>query len=151
MTDVHKFMGLNIAKLSFFNDQVAQAARGFGVSPQDAKIVQDLLESTFNIQCAAPAKLVPEAQPQFQGFCLDSSCVVPNPPNCPSAQQAPSPAAVKGSSPTMGGGSTPVSGYPTSSSGNNTEITTSTKISSSLSLTGDWKVLTGCMLFALLL
>lgn len=44
MTDTHKFMGLNKARLSFFNDQVGQAALGFGVSDADAKIVGDLLE-----------------------------------------------------------------------------------------------------------
>ena len=84
MTEVHKFMGLNEAKLSFFNDQVAQAARGFGVTDSDAKALQTSLETIFNVQCAAPAKLTPQSDLQPQGFCLDVNCKVASNPVCPS-------------------------------------------------------------------
>ena len=69
-------MGLNKAKISFFNDMVGQAALGFGVSKEDVKSIGDLLESTFNIQCGLPTKLTPSLDPQSQGFCFGKGCKV---------------------------------------------------------------------------
>ena len=93
MAEVHKFMGLNIAKISFFNDQVSQAARAIGMTAADAKVFKDGLENTFNIQCAPPVKIAPNGPPAPQGFCLDVGCQVSNAPQCPAG--IPSPAAQK--------------------------------------------------------
>ncbi|KAJ3351317.1 hypothetical protein HDU91_006132, partial [Kappamyces sp. JEL0680] len=82
MTDVHRFMNLNKAQISFFNDMVGQAALGFGVATADAQAVGTALEGLFNIQCGKPAKLVPNLSEQPQGFCLGAGCQVSNAETC---------------------------------------------------------------------
>ncbi|KAJ3341905.1 hypothetical protein HDU91_000606, partial [Kappamyces sp. JEL0680] len=74
MTDVHRFMNLNKAQISFFNDMVGQAALGFGVTQEDAQAVGSALEGLFNIECGKPKALLPKLQPAQQGFCFGENC-----------------------------------------------------------------------------
>ncbi|KAJ3258578.1 hypothetical protein HK103_003538 [Boothiomyces macroporosus] len=74
MTDVHRFMKLDNATMSFFIQQVGAAALSFGVTPDDANVVGNALTALFNDQCTAPAPLTPQSSPQPQAFCLGSGC-----------------------------------------------------------------------------
>ncbi|KAJ3314043.1 hypothetical protein HDV04_001074 [Boothiomyces sp. JEL0838] len=79
MADTHKFMNINKATMDFFIDQVGQAAVSLGVTPEDATMVGNALQSLFNTQCAKPTSLTPQNPPLPQGFCFGDGCTVANP------------------------------------------------------------------------
>ncbi|KAJ3275084.1 hypothetical protein HDV01_001223 [Terramyces sp. JEL0728] len=108
MTDVHRFMKLDNATMSFFINQVGAAALSFGVTLDDATVVGNALNALFNDQCTAPAPLTPQAQAQPQAFCLGQGCSPQHgvdPTSCPQG-----PGSVPSNSPSGATGSGSASG-----------------------------------------
>ncbi|KAH7146213.1 hypothetical protein EDB81DRAFT_721107 [Dactylonectria macrodidyma] len=74
MYQVHKFMDLDYAEVTYFVTQVGMAAASFGVAEDDIKIVATALNSLFNVRCA-PATTVIKAQgSELQSICIAKSC-----------------------------------------------------------------------------
>lgn len=80
MYEVHKFMDLNYAEVTYFIQQVGLAAESFGVTSDDAAAVGMALNNAFNYRCAPPATVVPS-----QGMVLESICIADD---CPLAANA---------------------------------------------------------------
>jgi hypothetical protein len=83
MYETHRFMNLTKNQISFFNNQVGQAAMSLGVTAEDATAVGNILEATFNVQCAAP--VVVGGLDGYQGMCATRECTVASPKNCPAS------------------------------------------------------------------
>lgn len=81
MYDVHKFMDLTNAEMTYFINQVGMAAASFGVADEDVKAVGESLNSIFNVRCAPPAEVI-----KGQGKKLQSICI--NEETCPLAEDA---------------------------------------------------------------
>ncbi|PHH87805.1 hypothetical protein CDD83_8382 [Cordyceps sp. RAO-2017] len=81
MFEVHQFMGLNHAEISYFVQQVGLAAASFGVHRADVDAIANQLNGVFNVRCGQPAAVVPGQGPQPQSICTD-------PHACPAAPGA---------------------------------------------------------------
>ncbi|KAF8848061.1 hypothetical protein BDZ45DRAFT_664989 [Acephala macrosclerotiorum] len=98
--NVHKFMDLSHAEVTWFIDQVALSAMSFGVAKDDLAVVGTALNSLFNYRCAPPTVVVPAQGPQLQSICIDSTCpILPN-GTCSSYQAAMKPALANSTQPT---------------------------------------------------
>lgn len=76
---VHKYMDLNYAQVSYFNQQVALAAASFGVSQDDINTVGMALNNYFNVRCEPAVTLAPALGSQLQSICIADSCpLAPN-------------------------------------------------------------------------
>ncbi|KAJ3315087.1 hypothetical protein HDU93_004716, partial [Gonapodya sp. JEL0774] len=61
---------------------VALAARSFGVAASDITAVGQLLDSSFNQRCIAPAPLVPGLKAELQSICTSFDCPIAANANC---------------------------------------------------------------------
>ncbi|KAI9048293.1 hypothetical protein LZ554_008088 [Drepanopeziza brunnea f. sp. 'monogermtubi'] len=80
--NVHKFMDLSNAEVTYFISQVAAAAMSFGVSAEDLTPVGQALTTLFGYRCAAPATAVPAQGSQLQSICQAADCPVAPMGNC---------------------------------------------------------------------
>ncbi|RFU75709.1 hypothetical protein TARUN_6468 [Trichoderma arundinaceum] len=71
---VHKFMALDNAELTYFIQQIALAAQSFGVATSDIEIVGNALSSAFGMRCATPTTVIKAQGPQLQAVCIESDC-----------------------------------------------------------------------------
>ncbi|CZR60244.1 uncharacterized protein PAC_10140 [Phialocephala subalpina] len=90
--NVHKFMDLSYAEVTWFIDQVALSAMSFGVAKDDLAVVGTALNSFFNYRCALPMVVVSAQGPQLQSICIDSTCPISPNGTCSSYQAAMKPA-----------------------------------------------------------
>lgn len=74
MYNVHKFMNLGEAELSYFITQVALTAKSFGVADADITTVGMALNGLFGMKCSAPAAVGMGAAVQPQAICIASGC-----------------------------------------------------------------------------
>lgn len=81
MYDVHKFMDLNHAEMTYFISQVGMAAASFGVADEDVKMVGEALNSLFNVRCAPPTEVIKGQGKELQSICIDEA-------TCPLAEKA---------------------------------------------------------------
>lgn len=88
--DVHKFMNLHPAEVTYFINQVAGAALSFGVAADDLTPVGKALMNYFGYKCLPAMTIVPSQGPHLQSICSAEDC------------------------PTMGSNSTCPTGYDTS-------------------------------------
>ncbi|PHH71349.1 hypothetical protein CDD82_6555 [Ophiocordyceps australis] len=79
--EVHKFMDLDKAQVSYFIQQVGLAAKSFGVADADIATVAAALNSLFNVRCAPPTTVIKSQGPHLQSICTD-------PQTCPLAKDA---------------------------------------------------------------
>ncbi|PHH66154.1 hypothetical protein CDD81_217 [Ophiocordyceps australis] len=79
--EVHKFMDLDYAQVTYFIQQVALAAKSFGVADSDIAVVGAALNSLFNVRCAPPTTVIKSQGPHLQSICID-------PETCPLAKDA---------------------------------------------------------------
>jgi hypothetical protein len=75
MYNVHKFMNLDNAEMTYFITQVGMAAASFGVAEEDIAIVAKALGDTFNMRCSAPAEVIPGTGEQLQAICIAEDCM----------------------------------------------------------------------------
>ena len=85
--EVHKYMDLSTAQVSYFIQQVGLAAQSFGASTEDVHSVATLLNQTFGYRCSPNATVVPSEGAQLQSVCQEQSC--PLSPNATCANQPP--------------------------------------------------------------
>jgi len=79
MYQVHKFMDLSYAEVTYFIDQVALSAQSFGVAQDDLMVAGTALNSLFNVRMAAPVTVIPAQGAQLQSICDDETCpLAPN-------------------------------------------------------------------------
>jgi len=76
MYDVHKFMDLSYAEVTYFVEQVGLSAMSFGVTKDDATAVGNELMAAFGYSCSAPAVIIPYQPAELQAICIDSTCPV---------------------------------------------------------------------------
>lgn len=81
MFEVHKFMDLNYAEVTYFIQQVGLAAESFGVDEKDIKEVAEALTTLFNVRCAPPTEILPSQGKQLHSICIDED-------TCPLAENA---------------------------------------------------------------
>lgn len=83
MYEVHKFMNLSNAEMTYFITQVGMAAASFGVADSDVQAVGEALMSTFNMRCSPAAEVIPGQGPQLQAICTDEdSCKLAKDADC---------------------------------------------------------------------
>lgn len=88
--NVHKFMALNNAQVTYFITQVALAAASFGVAETDIKPVGEALGMLFNYKCSPPVTVIPYQGAQNQSICVADSCPQAlKDPICPAAAVQP--------------------------------------------------------------
>jgi len=76
MYNVHKFMDLSYAEVTYFVEQVGLAAESFGVTTADATAVGNELMAAFGYSCSPPAVIIPYQPAELQAICIDSTCPV---------------------------------------------------------------------------
>jgi len=81
MYEVHKFMDLSYAEVTYFIEQVGMAAASFGVATADITAVATALETVFNVKCGPPTTLIKSEGPELESICID-------PATCPLAVNA---------------------------------------------------------------
>jgi len=72
--NVHKFMDLSYAEVTYFINQVAASAKSFGVADSDLTGVGTALNSLFNVKCAPNATVVTSQGAQQQSICTGDNC-----------------------------------------------------------------------------
>ncbi|KAF7973044.1 hypothetical protein HWV62_16330 [Athelia sp. TMB] len=118
MYQVHKYMGLDVNEVGYFITQVGLAAQSFGVTNADVSAVGSLLESLFDVKCAAATTVIPAQGAQLQSICIADNC--PTAPNatCSAYAAVTSPAsATAPATVTLGGGSSAAASTSTSAGG----------------------------------
>ncbi|PBP19542.1 hypothetical protein BUE80_DR009767 [Diplocarpon rosae] len=80
--EVHKFMDLSIAEVTYFIEQVAGAALSFGVSADDLAPVGQALMTLFGYRCSPPATVIPAQGNQTQSICQAEDCPLAPMSNC---------------------------------------------------------------------
>lgn len=72
--EVHKFMALDNAEVTYFIDQVGLAAASFGVAKADVMAAGSALETLFGKRCAPATTVIPAQGPQLQAICIEPDC-----------------------------------------------------------------------------
>ncbi|KAM4057264.1 hypothetical protein HRG_004094 [Hirsutella rhossiliensis] len=92
MYQVHKYMGLNHAEVSYFIQQVGLAAASFGVARNDIDTIANALNTIFNVRCAPPVDVIHTQGPQLQSICVDAeSCKLAPGARCEQYENLPRP------------------------------------------------------------
>jgi hypothetical protein len=76
MYEVHKFMALDNAEVTYFITQVALAASSFGVAKDDITAVGTALNSLFAKRCAPAVEVIPPQGPALQAICTEPDCPI---------------------------------------------------------------------------
>ncbi|PBP21136.1 hypothetical protein BUE80_DR008039 [Diplocarpon rosae] len=76
MYEVHKYMNLNHAEVTYFIEQVAAAALSFGVDSADLGPVGLALNQLFNYKCLPATEPVPGQGKETQSICSAQSCPI---------------------------------------------------------------------------
>ncbi|KAI9148053.1 hypothetical protein HJFPF1_11874 [Paramyrothecium foliicola] len=133
MYEVHKFMDLNFAEVTYFIQQVGLTAASFGVAESDITVVANALSTIFNVRCAPPTTVIMAQGPQLQSICIDEeTCPLSPNATCPAYEESMPPSNSTGSHSTMthsasatkthnGAGSTPTNGGSGSGSGSGSD------------------------------
>lgn len=77
-------MGLDANEVGYFITQVGLAAQSFGVATADITAVATLLETTFDVKCAAATTVIPAQGAQLQSICTASDCPTAKNASCSS-------------------------------------------------------------------
>lgn len=72
--NVHKYMNLDHAQMTYFIQQVGLAAKSFGVSDADIMTAATSLNNAFNYRCSPPTEIIPEQGKQLQSMCTNETC-----------------------------------------------------------------------------
>ncbi|KAL7943392.1 hypothetical protein V8C42DRAFT_328919 [Trichoderma barbatum] len=103
---VHKFMALDSAELTYFIQQIALAAQSFGVAASDIEIVGGALSNAFGMRCAMPTAVIKAQGPQLQAICIESDCPLAKNASCSLYEAVAEPSSKQNSTATMGSYST---------------------------------------------
>jgi len=76
MYEVHKFMALGPAEVTYFVTQVGLAASSFGVADSDVAAVGAALVSLFGKRCSPAVEVVPPQGPALQAICVEPECPI---------------------------------------------------------------------------
>lgn len=82
MYSVHKYMGLDSNEVGYFITQVGLAATSFGVTTADVTAVGTLLETVFDVKCAAATTVIPAQGAQLQSICTAADCTMAKNASC---------------------------------------------------------------------
>lgn len=74
MYEVHKFMALDTAEVTYFIQQVGMAAASFGVAEDDITTVATTLGNVFNVKCGPATTLIKAQGAQLQSICIADDC-----------------------------------------------------------------------------
>lgn len=74
MYDVHKFMALDDAEVTYFITQVGLAAASFGVTESDVMAAGTALMSLFGKRCAPATTVIPAQGAALQAICTEPDC-----------------------------------------------------------------------------
>ncbi|KAH6717777.1 hypothetical protein BKA61DRAFT_475972 [Leptodontidium sp. MPI-SDFR-AT-0119] len=80
--NVHKFMDLSQAEVTYFIEQVAGSAMSFGVSADDLTPVGTALMTLFGYRCSPPTTVIPAQGSQGQSICQAEDCPLAPMGNC---------------------------------------------------------------------
>ncbi|KAK0388978.1 hypothetical protein NLU13_2555 [Sarocladium strictum] len=106
MYDVHKFMNLNDAEMTYFITQVGMSAASFGVAEADVTAVGESLGKIFNVRCAPAAEVIKAQGPQLQSICIADDCPLAENAVCDKYDKAVEPQPASSSNATASGTST---------------------------------------------
>lgn len=84
MYETHKFMNLGSAQNGYFIQQVRLAAKSFGVTDDDVKLVAIALTNLFEYKCSKPVSLQYSFPKESQSICVTDDCNLAKNPVCPS-------------------------------------------------------------------
>lgn len=76
MYEVHKFMALGSAEVTYFITQVALAAASFGVAESDIAAVGTALTGLFAKRCAPAVQVIPPQESALQSICTEPDCPI---------------------------------------------------------------------------
>ncbi|KAH8176608.1 hypothetical protein LIA77_05026 [Sarocladium implicatum] len=96
MYNVHKFMDLDHAEVTYFINQVGMAAASFGVADDDVKMVGETLTKVFNVRCAPKVELIKSQGEQLQSICIADDCPEAENATCSDYDKAVEPKPVNG-------------------------------------------------------
>ncbi|KAL2845829.1 hypothetical protein BJX68DRAFT_269027 [Aspergillus pseudodeflectus] len=85
MYEVHRYMNLDYAQMTFFITQVRDSAISLGIAPADAAVLVDTLNTSFNTRCSPATVITYQRQgqqqqqqigdtPEFQAVCIADDC-----------------------------------------------------------------------------
>ncbi|KAL2784044.1 hypothetical protein BJX66DRAFT_344398 [Aspergillus keveii] len=84
MYEVHRYMNLDITQMTFFITQVHDSAISLGIAPDDAAVLVDTLNTSFNARCSPETVITYQRQqgreeqigdtPEFQSVCIADNC-----------------------------------------------------------------------------
>lgn len=104
--EVHQFMALDDAEVTYFIEQVGLAATSFGVTASDAMSAGKALTDAFGQRCSAPAEIVPDTGKEPQAICQADDCPLADNAQCSAYIPVMEPVAA-GSGPAPTGGMPP--------------------------------------------
>lgn len=70
MYQVHKFMALNDAEISYFIAQIQLSAKSFNLQEDDIEDVGKALQRYFGRRCVPPATVLPDKGKELQAICI---------------------------------------------------------------------------------
>ncbi|KAL2826529.1 hypothetical protein BJY01DRAFT_255993 [Aspergillus pseudoustus] len=85
MYEVHRYMNLDINQMNFFINQVRDSAISLGIDADDAAVLVDTLNTSFNTRCSPATIITSQTGPIGDTAELHAVCIADN---CPLAPQA---------------------------------------------------------------
>ncbi|KAL3460744.1 hypothetical protein BJX64DRAFT_290052 [Aspergillus heterothallicus] len=87
MYEVHRYMNLDLTQMNFFITQVRDSAISLGISPTDAAVLVDTLDTSFNTRCSPPAIITSSTGPiadtaELQAVCIAADCPLARGADC---------------------------------------------------------------------
>lgn len=95
MYEVHKFMALDTAEVTYFIQQVGAAAASFGVAKDDITAVATTLGDVFNVKCGPATTLIKAQGEQLQSICIAEDCAEAKMATCDAYEKVIEPEMVK--------------------------------------------------------
>ncbi|OIW32027.1 hypothetical protein CONLIGDRAFT_571547 [Coniochaeta ligniaria NRRL 30616] len=129
MYEVHKFMALDNAEVTYFITQVGLAASSFGVTEADVTAVGTALNSLFGRRCAPAVEVIPPQGAALQAICTEPDCPIADGAMCGLYDNVVEPSSVS----SMAGNATMTGNMTTTMSGHaTTTVVTTTDASGSV-------------------
>ncbi|POR32782.1 Globin [Tolypocladium paradoxum] len=101
MYEVHKFMDLDSAQVTYFVTQVGLAAASFGVAKVDITAAADAINTLFNVKCAAATPVLKDSKAELQSICIADDCMQARNATCDKYENASMPSKVSSMAGTM--------------------------------------------------
>lgn len=143
MYEVHKFMDLDSAEVTYFVTQVGLAAASFGVAKEDIAVAAGALNSLFNVKCGPPMAVLKNTSAELQSICIADDCPLAKNATCDKYEKASMPS--KASSMASMSGTMMPTGSMTESMTGSMATSGSMAMSGSMTMTGSMSMATSGM------